>query len=517
MVERIDDELLGIKLRKGTGGLNTRDHPVEISEEEFAELTNFEPRRAGLLQSPLGCVTVGLAAVGALACHGMGAFRSPIDTDLLVAAFGSTIYKWNGTATIDAITGVSVNGTENVRFCQAMVITATGPSDYWMFALSPSAVAVYWDGSAAATAPNVVRGSDAIYWLNRMWVAGNPTMQGIIFPSSLGNPATFILSDGYGIGDGDRVMRIFNYFEQGMLVFLKHSIGFIDVDIASVGGGFATETSSINIINHEIGTVAPESVVQAGRDFFFLSRWGVHKMSKTEQDKQAGLIIPISDKIQDTIDRINWAAVEKAVGVVWQNKYKLAVPLDSATDNSHTLVYDMQSESWKIEQGVAVGAYAVSDVSGQDELYFGSAATLGTVYKDFSGTSHAGAAIPLSMETKRFDFGDAFADKIFEYVEVEASSPSTVSYTLSAQKEDSGYVQLGTEIVAARTVTLPVSLPFVLGSTALSRRKWPLNHLGTMREVQLKVTGSVTQKLIIVGMNLTGYFTNEELGDGSDD
>ena len=62
--------------------------------------------------------------------------------------------------------------------------------------------------------------------------------------------------------------------------------------------------------------------------------------------KVSGEAIPLSRPIQDQFKDVNFAAAEKACGIVFDNKYFLAVATGSATDNTKVLVYDILNTAW---------------------------------------------------------------------------------------------------------------------------------------------------------------------------
>jgi hypothetical protein len=60
-----------------------------------------------------------------------------------------------------------------------------------------------------------------------------------------------------------------------------------------------------------------------------------------------GVWTPISQPIKRYIDRINWSAIQCARATYWNDTYQLAVPLDGASYNTHTLIFSVTLNSWQ--------------------------------------------------------------------------------------------------------------------------------------------------------------------------
>ena len=116
-------------------------------------------------------------------------------------------------------------------------------------------------------------------------------------------------------------------------------------------------TSAANTyeITRQHGCVARKSIAQSGPQTFFLSDNGVIVLSPGTDpakglgvaiSKISGETIPMTRPIQDKFDEVNFAAADKSCGVVYDNKYYLAVPTGSSQIPNSIFVFDLLSNSW---------------------------------------------------------------------------------------------------------------------------------------------------------------------------
>lgn len=82
---------------------------------------------------------------------------------------------------------------------------------------------------------------------------------------------------------------------------------------------------------------------------------------------------PLSAPIADVIERINYNAVDKAVGIYWENRYYLAVPLDGSSTNNSVLVYNFVNKAWEsvdsYPAGFDVRSFAIAKKGNRRRLF----------------------------------------------------------------------------------------------------------------------------------------------------
>ena len=149
-------------------------------------------------------------------------------------------------------------------------------------------------------------------------------------------------------GSADFLVGFYPYQEDQLIVFMRNSIHMIN-NIAT------TSAANTYEITRQHGCVARKSIAQSGPQTFFLSDNGVIVLSPGTDpakglgvaiSKVSGETIPMTRPIQDQFDEVNFAAADKSCGVVYDNKYYLAVPTGSSTVPNKIFVFNLLTSTW---------------------------------------------------------------------------------------------------------------------------------------------------------------------------
>ena len=149
-------------------------------------------------------------------------------------------------------------------------------------------------------------------------------------------------------GSADFLVGFIPYQEDQLICFFRNSIHLIN-NVAT------TSAANVYEITRQRGCVARKSIAQSGPQTFFLSDSGVIVLSPgTDPAKGLGVAIskvqgetvPMTAPIQDQFADVNYAAADKACGVVFDNKYFLAVPTGSSTAPNKVFVFDLLTSQW---------------------------------------------------------------------------------------------------------------------------------------------------------------------------
>ena len=149
-------------------------------------------------------------------------------------------------------------------------------------------------------------------------------------------------------GSADKLVGFFPYQEDQLIVFMRNSIHMIN-NIAT------TSAANTYEITRQHGCVARKSIAQSGPQTFFLSDNGVIVLSPGTDpakgigvaiSKVSGETIPMTRPIQDQFDEVNFAAADTACGVVYDNKYYLAVPTGSSTVPNKIFIFNLLTSTW---------------------------------------------------------------------------------------------------------------------------------------------------------------------------
>ena len=148
-------------------------------------------------------------------------------------------------------------------------------------------------------------------------------------------------------GIADYLVALHPFYEDGMVVFNRNSIHLI------TGTQGTLSDTVLREMTREVGCAARKSIVSKGNLVLFLSDDGVYGLEFLDQYNLRGVEEPLSKPIQPYIDRINKGLASGAVAIYFNNRYFLAVPLDSyvgaddAVGNNAMLVFNMKNKAWE--------------------------------------------------------------------------------------------------------------------------------------------------------------------------
>ena len=148
-------------------------------------------------------------------------------------------------------------------------------------------------------------------------------------------------------GTADYVVGMHGFYDDALVVLNRNSLHLVKGTLGSLLDVTVKELTS------EIGCLARKSVVMRGNTMMFLSDDGVYSLEFLNDYNLRGSEEPISKNIQPYIDRINKNYASDAVGILFDNRYYLAVALDSipgandAVGNNSVLVYNFKNQGWE--------------------------------------------------------------------------------------------------------------------------------------------------------------------------
>ncbi len=258
----------------------------------------------------------------------------------------------------------------------------------------------------------------------------------------------------FNAGASDFTVGIVSFTEDSILVFNKNSI-------YRVSGTTNPANSTSQILTNEIGCLSRKSIAQVGKNVFFLSDNGVYSLEFLDEYNLRGTQTPLSEPIQSTIDRINQNAADKAVGVYFDNRYYLAVPLDGNDFNSHIIIYNFLTRQWesvdKINSstdfeytnmvvagiGSKRGVYSTNIdggihlIAGDDSNFSGSALEGSDVtITAISGSKETTSILGLA-KTRMYTYADIGRKKFNAFdIQAESSESTASDFTIKLQTEN---------------------------------------------------------------------------------
>jgi len=324
-----------------------------------------------------GTVTLTYAA-GNEEVFATGKYSDPDDDnkDWLVAVTKTKVIIWNESNPNGLNVNYDTTTNPTVTTAQkAMVVQAFSKVYIMRLGQRP----LVWDGNTAATGSTVnsefevlsasASGSGdpfpstnvALYARNRLVGFQPPTVatptnsktgaQTIVMSDLLDdNNITPTESEFYlNYGSADYAVAMVPYLENQLLVLLRNSIH-------AITNIHATSISEHFEITREYGCIAQRSVAQSGAQTYFLSDRGVMVLTpQADPGKGMGIVVskvqgeavPLSEQIQDTFDTVNLDYAHLAAGVVYDNRYYLAIPTGSDTTPKTVCVYNILQGAWE--------------------------------------------------------------------------------------------------------------------------------------------------------------------------
>jgi len=187
---------------------------------------------------------------------------------------------------------------------------------------------------------------------------------------------TFWSSFRVGVGGNDKIMAVHPWIENSFLVFCRKSIWLATVGQTSNAGGndysIDTAVSRLDLLTDEIGCCARRTIATAGQFIYFLSDSGVYRLDSRLDLKLRGDTKPLSDPISDQIASLNSNIIEDSVGLYFDNRYYVAVPLAGSIDsNNGVFIYNQLQEAWETRDtyGVGVNNFLVSDYGQRRRIF----------------------------------------------------------------------------------------------------------------------------------------------------
>ena len=142
-------------------------------------------------------------------------------------------------------------------------------------------------------------------------------------------------------GGADYIVGLQPFAEDSLVVFARNSIHLIR------GVGADLGNSSVQEITREVGAVARKSIAQIGNQILFLSDNGVYAVDFDQLYNLRGATTPLSEAINPLMARINKNYASGSVGIYHDNRYYLAIPIDSSTVNNAILIYNFLNQGWE--------------------------------------------------------------------------------------------------------------------------------------------------------------------------
>jgi hypothetical protein len=190
--------------------------------------------------------------------------------------------------------------------------------------------------------------------------------------------------DVFKINDGsnDQIVAIAPWVLNEYVVFMRNRMYYASTGAGAYTSGDAplATDSYVKILATDIGCVARGTVAQAAGGMIFLSDGGVYMLTPSQATTPEGMRMgvlgaPLSATIDDIIQRINQTYVSKSVGIYFNNRYYLAIPIDGSATNNVVIIYNFVNKRWESidthKSGMDVSFMVTGIYQGKRRLFYG--------------------------------------------------------------------------------------------------------------------------------------------------
>ena len=205
---------------------------------------------------------------------------------------------------------------------------------------------------------------------NRLAASGVTLIPDAVYFSDILDPSTWDAVNDIiriGSGDGEPITGIRAWQESNLLVFKRKGVWLVNCDPTAVNAA----AFQISKIHNTVGLVGRRTIHQVGQDVWFLSRNGVMSVQKQIATSQNLVAVPVSQPIQDVIERINWAFAHLASAICYNNYYLLSVPLDNAIEPDHVIVFHYLTGGFAVFSNFAACCFLEQPFLGKTRLLLG--------------------------------------------------------------------------------------------------------------------------------------------------
>jgi hypothetical protein len=260
-------------------------------------------------------------------------------------------------------------------------------------------------------------------------------------------------------GTADYVVAMHGFYDDALVVMNRNSIH------AVVGTQGSLADTVVKELTSEVGCLSRKSVVMQANNLIFLSDNGVYALTFLNDYNLRGTEEPLSKNIQPYIDRINARLAGNSTAIYYDNRYYLAVPLDSvigaddAQGNNAILVFNFLNKGWESldtygSSGFLITDFVTAGAGVRNDLY--AVSSSGGIHKmeaansqddeisaEFGSSNIALQSINSSLTTRGYDLGTQerkrFTDFQTQIQSFPAGSPSTFNVSFSTEDPDNAF------------------------------------------------------------------------------
>lgn len=369
-----------VALSDFSGGLNRRDAPIELANNESPDCLNVTLNEKGGAEKRLGHVKKNSSPFTTSHPPQAGGFWATKGIE--VTQCGADLFKDNGTASVHTFSTAA-----RVGFAEfGSAYYAIHPID----GLFSTTDAITW--SAVSSSP---KGTAIEPWQTRLLAIGDPGAPTTVYASAIGDATDW--ATGAGHGWTNKILE----HDSEPLVGIKAASG---VDIAGKPGVLVcknhstyrindSNTGAYQTIDTSVGAASALAITNLNEITYILHQTGIYQTNGVSALTLAsGKLQPIFTALSVAYDQLPLYCAG-SLG----DRVHFSLPTVGQTANTLHLEYH-PVQGWIVPHTDAVTHYVTNTTTGK--LHGGAPAVNGQVYEMFSGGSDDGAAIACRFWTK---------------------------------------------------------------------------------------------------------------------
>ncbi|MBT9166917.1 MAG: hypothetical protein DDT19_00241 [Syntrophomonadaceae bacterium] len=377
------------------GGLN-QGFPSTILDNQARDLQNMLPYLPPSIETRRGCVRLNVTPIGTNPIWGLYSFDRITGSELL-AASGTDIFRWTGTAFVSIRSALTAN--QRVRFD-----TWRGATDLCLIVNGREAPLRYDGTTVANLGGSPPTASLVKVHRNRVFL-NNVSFPSRFHWSDAGTAEAWAATSWMDVPGRDRIVA-FAVWVDSLVIFKEDSVWFLH--------GTAPANWTLKRGAPTVGATSQESVVNFSSDLLFLSRLGIHRLSGVTTEVTFSFDALRSRELtaHTTTLRDNFTKglLERACAINFNDWYWLSLGEGAATHHNLVVVIDPFIDPPGIYplRGWRLSSMCVSRQEGEDRFYGGSSEAIGRVWRLDHGTNDDGVAINAYYKTKYYGAARAF-------------------------------------------------------------------------------------------------------------
>lgn len=381
-----------IRVLSPSRGLNELGDDFMIDNKDASDLLNIKFTDNGIAEKRDGFIINGneLTEIPT----GLGVYISTSANDMLMVVDGGTLKKLESSAWVDASSGVTIDPNSSV-----FTTSVNGKFFVWDgIGVTPNAAAgntgggcMIFNGTTNAAGKKCPKAKFSVVYKDYHFASGVDGQPYRVYMSGLNEPDRFTRASTVSgspiqlntVGDvpgatefsGDNTPNAFDvnrydgekvtgfgFFQDALIIFKENSIWQMTLNEQAL--------PVISRITNAYGCVAHGSICTVENDTYFLGREGVMVLGNEPNYFAAIRTNILSARIANTIERVNTAAYDKIRSFFFNQRYHLAVPLDTEVNNNTMLVYDKRFFAWSVWDVPASGLGSYLDSANKLQFVF---------------------------------------------------------------------------------------------------------------------------------------------------